>query len=147
MNESDNNLNEENREYELAYVLKEEDGLADILGVLERENASVSVKSVPEKIRLAYPIRKETEGFFGFARFTAESEKIKSMEKELRHNVKILRLLIVRKDKQTAPFREPQAAPSPAPDRIAEPMEKSAPSSGVHVSNEELRARLEEISK
>ena len=50
------------------------------------------------KRRLAYEIKKVTEGFYNFITFAAESSAPSGIEKEMRIRENVLRYLIIRQD-------------------------------------------------
>ena len=54
--------------------------------------------TVVEKIKLAYDINKESEGFYTFISFDSESNVPAELDRRLRINENVLRYLCVRRD-------------------------------------------------
>lgn len=90
------------REYEMAYFLTSEIAgentgveTEEIVKILS-ENGGESVQSNPLQIkRLAYPIKKQNQAYFGTVFFLSDNEGLEKIKKALVFNKKILRYLIV----------------------------------------------------
>lgn len=130
---------DETKEYEIAFLARDEKEAEGVLGVIARFGAEVIFHGPVEKISLAYPIKKETSAYFGYFHFTLDSQKIASLARELRMNSAVIRFLIV-----SPPFVKTKAkiiqktkrTPQPAVDRKIEPLP---------LSNEALEKKIEEI--
>ncbi len=130
---------DEIKEYEIAFLARDEKEIGGILGIIARFGAETVFHGPVEKISLAYPIKKETSANFGYLHFTLDSQKIASLARELRMNPTIIRFLIV-----SPPFVKIKAkiiqnikrAPQPAVERKIEPLP---------LSNEALEKKIEEI--
>ena len=140
--------------YELLYIVgtqytDEEVGgiqetIAKFLGdlkakVLRNENLG--------KIRLAYPIKKENEAEFGFLCFKSLPDKIQLIDKELRLVSYALRFLLIAREKVVSHniSKHEEVSSAPTSPQIT-PESQAAPAKNM-LSNEELKARLEEILK
>lgn len=82
--------------------------LYEISFVQETENESIPRKVIEKhggqivedrpfvKIRFAYPIKKQTQGFFGVVRFCIDPSKVGTVDADLKFEKEILRAIIVR---------------------------------------------------
>ena len=83
------------KEYELGVLVRKEEDLPEVRRVVEQHGGELSADFRAKKIALAYPIEKETEAFFAFARFSAEPASAKQLERDLGNEHVVLRSLIV----------------------------------------------------
>ena len=79
------------KEYELAFIVKTEVDVQDVMKSLKDAGAEVSFEGPVNRIALAYPIKKEDSGLFGYACFNLLPEKISGLSQELRIKVGVLR--------------------------------------------------------
>lgn len=132
------------KEYEISFLVRQEGEAKEVVSALKRHGAEVSYEAPLNKIRLAYPIKRETSAYFGYVWFFAMPEAIAQVEHDLRLNKEVLRFLVVTDIvKKTAPEkREMREAPKSAPlaPVAALPKEKE-------LTNEDLEKKLEEILK
>lgn len=90
-------MTSEPKPYEIAFLLKNESEekivsvLDEIKKYIENKNGRISEESRPQKRRLAYPIKKEHEAYFGYIKFFSKPEELKEVEEKIRHNRQILR--------------------------------------------------------
>lgn len=128
------------KEYEISSVSTSETVLADVKGALEKEQATVSEEGKSVAIRLAYPIRKQTSGFFGFIKFSAYPETITAIEKRVSALPHMLRLLIV---------TPPPVHVSENERRPQRPVTTDKPGTpeSAQLTNEALEQKIEEILK
>lgn len=83
-----------NRKYEIAFVLRMED--ASVISQALRNYGFEILKESPvAKIRLAYPIKKETQAYFSFVNFGGNPSGLDDLTKALKLEAGILRFLIV----------------------------------------------------
>ncbi len=128
------------KEYEVACVASTDGALLEIVNALKKRQVSVTEEGRMVSVRLAYPLQKQTSGFFGFVRFTTAPEHIADIEKEFRSFPSVLRFLIVTPPPQTAVRGDRRTAlrtptpPQPLPEAPA-------------LTNEALEQKLEEILK
>lgn len=134
------------REYELAFVLKAED-ISPVAKALKGAGFSIVKEGPLNKVRLAYPIKKENQGFFASYLIEGESPRVADLTKELELNKEVLRFLILTpvKLKETV-ARKATVKEGAISDKSAEP-EKPSYDSGKMLSNEALEKKLEEILK
>lgn len=94
------------RDYELTVLLKPD--LAEkeldkdvrlLADLLEKNGAKIKSKKDPAKKALAYAISKWTEAYYVYLEITLESDKVNKLDEKLRLEEKIVRFLLVRKDK------------------------------------------------
>lgn len=143
-------IDQETKEYEIGFLVKEEAGIAVIRKFLDLAGAVITKEGEIKKISLAYPIKKETSAFFGFFHFTSLPAAIKDLEKELRVEPLCLRSIIIKDPiKRDMHREEGQPELSERGERVQqrEPEEKpeAVKKQGDIVTNEELEKKLEEI--
>lgn len=103
-------MNEDKRKYELSYLLsfklEEKDALLELDKIhdfIKKSEGEIILEEAPAKRRLAYPIKKEQEAYFGWLEFLINPDKIEELKTHLRHQTDILRFLIfVKKEKKSA---------------------------------------------
>jgi ribosomal protein S6 len=138
--------NNENREYELGFMLTDDQAITSINEILTRHGAKVTFQSEIKRMLLAYPIKKETSAFFGYLYFFASSESVKEMNHELMLTSSVLRFIIVKdpikKDASSSYYGTEQGRPSGA---HKEEKSEEAPKAADAVTNEDLEKKLEEI--
>lgn len=115
------------KKYEIGFLVREESDVDVIKNALAAVKAEIVSEGRLKKIRLSYPIKKETVAHFGYYWFMLETQAIKGMDAGLRLNPTVLRHIIiaaplelneervagVRSDK-TEKTRERSAAEKPA---------------------------------
>lgn len=129
---------QDTREYELGFLLKEEEGITVIRDLIARLGGSISFESEIRRIMLAYPIKKEQGAFFGFIYFSMLPEHTKELKHELQLASAVLRTLIV---KDPIKKEYPSGGEGRGPRREEREEKKEVPA----VTNEELEKKLEEI--
>lgn len=136
------------REYEIAFLLKEEGDLEALKGLLKQHGATFSFESPLKKVALAYKIEKQEVAHFGFLRFTAPADQIPILEHALTLHHTVLRSLVVKYvpvEVSTSQGITPHDSTSETPISSSQ---QSAPSqSNLPLSNEDLEKKIEEILK
>ena len=145
----------EAKNYELAYVLSpaiaEENVLAEAARfgtLIEDAHGMVKRTEAPKKRRLAYPIKKQANGYFGWTTFTMAPAGIAGLDKKVKEEKNLLRHLIVEEEIETRiPFVRPigaRRAPAPQKSLLAPaPAPKAMPEEKLDL--EALDKKLEEI--
>ena len=104
-----------NQYYELAFHitsnLEEADvqkTSQDVEKIITSDGGVISYAKNPEKIRLAYPIKHQTNSFFGYFNFTLESpeESVTKIRDDLRLNSNVLRFLILKHEPEPKADKE-----------------------------------------
>jgi len=145
---------ENKKEYEIAFLLKEEADLKAFLDTIKQYQGEVFFEGPVRKIALAYEIQKQTSAHFGYVRFTAPAAQIPELNHTLTLRGPALRFLIV----NYVPFQVPNSSQVPPVSQVAasEPTTPStAPqsepaasmSNNLPLSNEDLEKKIEEILK
>ncbi len=100
--------------YELSFWLKpqleEEEVLqkiSQIQRIIQEEGGYNVEASLPKLKLLAYPIKKETSGYFIYIQFEISPEKLLAVEKKLKQEQDILRYLIVKREKRKTSLFSP----------------------------------------
>lgn len=93
------------RQYEMMVILDPEidertvaPSLDKYLTVISNDNGTVDKVDVWGRRRLAYPIKKKTDGIYAVINFTSESATAKELERQLGINEAILRTKLLRPD-------------------------------------------------
>lgn len=148
------NLNE-SKEYELAFVAAGEDAAPTVEQLIAANGGALTGKGPLAALKLAYPVKKHTTGFFGYVWFTAMPANVKKLHDELAVQKNVLRFLIVTPPvkvtiRENRAPREQSAPTKPSEARAQEkPVEAPMPSAPAPevLSNELLEKKLEEILK
>lgn len=138
------NSSEEKKTYEISFLVSKTDGETALASILKQYNAGILYKSPLTETRLAYPIKKYKQGYFGFLNFSTEPENANKIMQSLKLNPDFLRALIITpplggrtaKNERTSRSKEIKPEPATAP----------ANPKGT-LSNEALEQKLEEILK
>ena len=136
--------NEEKKEYELSFLLRDEEGITALQGMLTKFGCAITSQSEIKRIVLAYPIKKETSALFGYVYFNAVPEQMKEFTHELRLEAPVLRFLLINKPIK----REFVSASEGSPRRTSDVSDKEVVSEekpSHAVTNEDLEKKLEEI--
>ncbi len=132
------------KEYEISFVVKQKDGEAAMDALLKQHGAEVSFHSPVTETRLAYPIKKFHQAYFGYMHFIAAADAVEKLVHDANLNPAILRVLVVTppvgKGAQAAVRKE-------RTERPAKKTEPAAPVVGGMLTNEALEEKLEEILK
>lgn len=140
-------IKDENFYYELAFFLsssisenEKEEKLNNILKLIEELKGTI-LETVPLELKaLAYPIKKETSGYFGVVKFKLDGSLMEELNKQLKLLPEMLRFLIVKKEeiKKPVPLKKMEKEKTKVETKKEEEKE---------VSLEELEKKLEEILK
>ncbi|MDO8557454.1 MAG: 30S ribosomal protein S6 [Candidatus Jorgensenbacteria bacterium] len=138
---------EENKEkniYEITFHVLTEENAGDVRRCVEKCSGTITYERPLEKVRLAYPVKKQTYGFMGVLGFDADPEQVRAILNELKLGGLVLRSLIHKvlpqKERQKK-AKQGAGAPSQQP---AEGMKRLRPF-GQALSNEALEKKIEEI--
>ncbi|MGC9046858.1 MAG: 30S ribosomal protein S6 [Minisyncoccia bacterium] len=134
----DNQQEQIKKSYELGFVVKLEDDVSIIKDILNKYNAEVVKEGIINKIRLAYPIKKNNYGFFGYIIFNLEPEKINDIVNDLKFKENVIRTILIKNPTELKINRyKQQKTTLPA---------KSEKESTV-LTNKDLEKKIEEILK
>lgn len=140
------------KNYELAYLLSPSLAEGEVLTranklsiLIEEAKGIIRKSEQPRRRRLAYPVNKQKEAYFGWMTFSLAREEMPSLEKKLKGEGEILRYLVVEEEVEkrpplvlrTIPSRPARSRPPATPKREIEPEEK--------LDLEALDKKLEEI--
>lgn len=134
--------------YELTYIitsvitLKEADALIKEIEIFVQNKEGVILKSEKTTAQtLAYPIKKQSSGYFVFLTFQISEDKIKEIKEKLEKDIKILRHFIMVKE----PIKELRER------RIRKPLTVSQPETTTEfsfsASSEQNLVRSEKIAE
>lgn len=127
------------RPYEISYLIRNEEDLKGVVALLTEHGATVVDEGQVRKLSFAYPIKRVTDGYFGFLKATMTAEGVKQLENAARTSQSVLRLLI-----QVVP---PVKAPKTSKKSAAPRRERSEkPAAPVAASNEDLEKELERLT-
>lgn len=141
------------KKYELAYLLSPAVGDDNVLELahkltktVEESRGIIRHQENPRKRRLAYPVNKEREAYFGWLTFSADIGEASIIEKKLKTFSELLRHLLVEEEEiPVQPIRAfvPRTATSLKPRPITHGPEIAKPEEPLDL--EELDKKLEEI--
>ena len=93
------------RKYEMMVILDPEveertvqPSLDQYLTVIKDDSGTVDKIDIWGRRRLAYPIKKRTDGIYAVVQFTASSDTAKELERQLSLNETVLRTKLLRPD-------------------------------------------------
>jgi small subunit ribosomal protein S6 len=121
--------------YELGVVIRadlEEEAfraeMERVKGFLDRFGGTIEKIDDWGRRKLAYPIKKLTEGMYTFITFTSEGDTPKEVEARLRLQENVLRFITIRRDENEATVAAPPAekAAEPTPEPTSEPATEAA---------------------
>ena len=150
---------DENKNYEIGFLIKSESDREEIIKALKDSQFSIIGEGQTQRIKLAYPIKKETFAYFSYLHFSGQPADIQNLNNKLKTGAKILRFSIVpqpiakesRFSESAAPAQQrgfserPKIQETPFQASVHQPpRETSAPEA---LSNEALEKKLEEILK
>lgn len=124
-------MDENKKDYEIAFLLKSPEALKELSGALKSQGAELVYESPLKEAALSYPIKKHNSAQFGFFHFQSNPESIAKMKEALGLSQNVLRFLIV-----TPPVKMASA----------QPRQERKPAAPV-MSNEMLEGKLEEMLK
>lgn len=139
------------KNYELAYLLSpsvsEEEVLTyagKLTTLITDSHGAIRRVEEPRKKRLAYPVRKEQNAYFGRTTFSIASEHIANFKKKLKATEGLLRYLLVEEEIETRPqiVRPPLQRPAPLRPR---PIPRVEEKPEEKLDLEALDRKLEEI--
>ena len=129
------------KEYELGFLLKDEQGITAILALLNKLSCNVSFQSDIRRMTLAYPIKKETGALFGFILFSGMPDVIHELNHELQLESGVLRFIII----ANPPARDTHPLTDYTTRRVSEKKQGEEQPAADTVTNEDLEKKLEEI--
>lgn len=137
-------MESEKKNYEISFLLKEENDVEAVLKHLSQIGAEILNEGRISETKLAYPIKKLNSAYFGWLHFAAQPDEAVKLNAALKLEGRVLRYLII-----TPPITKTEKKKSPRPaersgEQSASPAAESAAS---ELSNEELEKKLEEILK
>jgi ribosomal protein S6 len=132
------------KEYEIGVLVRKEDDLAAVRRAVEQHGGESIQDFQAKKIALSYPIEKEKEAIFAFARFRAEAAEVKQLEHDLTTTNVVLRSLIVIPPKAGRSEGGDEAKKWNRTSRPSAPAPEARASTHV-LSNEALEKKIEEM--
>ncbi len=134
----------EQKNYELAYLLPPSIAEGEVLThagkittLIEGAGGMIRHAEEPRKRKLAYPVKKEVNAYFGWTTFAISPENLAALKKKIVSEEKILRHLLVEEEIETKPqfIRpfpvrhqpvRPSVAPHPAEPKLEEKLDLEA---------------------
>ena len=139
------------QEYQLFYLaspeiqdLEAEDLIMGVESFL-KERGEVKLVENIKKIKLAYPVKKQTEAFFGFVFFETVAEKIAELKTRLDNDKKIIRHLIIKEPMPAKPEERVFVNPKKETEDEAEKQTKEA--KPIKKKKEEIKADLANLDE
>ncbi len=129
MNEAENK-----KEYEMSYLLtsdipedKIDSEILELKNIITENGGDMVQVNPPEKKRLAYPVRKENQAYFGVVYFNVDEDGIDKIKKVLAFYKKILRFLILNTVIKSHPTGDHPKGEKPSPIIVQQPVKTPAP--------------------
>lgn len=134
------------KQYEISFLVKDENGAATLVGHLTRFGAEIAGEGNIARVELAYPVRKYTSAYAGTLSCTVDAETISGIRDALNLDKDILRFLIVTPpvSREHPPQASVKSAGQGNPPR---PKVSPKPQPETALSNDLLEEKLEEILK
>lgn len=146
-------LKEENIFYELSAFFSSnlsdkeaEEKFNNLLKQIEDFNGTVLETSLPRLEMLAYPINKETSGYFCLVKFRTDGGLIEELQKKLKLMPEILRFIILKKEETSVKIDHQKKLKTEAK-RLKADKKREEFKEEREVSLEELDKKLNEILK
>jgi small subunit ribosomal protein S6 len=105
-------------DYELMVILDPETdertvapSLEAFLEVIRKDGGNIENLDIWGKRRLAYEIKKKTEGIYAVVNFTASPEATAELDRQLRLSEAVMRTKVLRQDEATVRLGAPEEAP------------------------------------
>lgn len=131
------------KEYEIAFLVKNQNGGSAMENLLTSHGAEVSFKGPLAETRLAFPIKKFNQAHFGYFHFIADASAVEKIVHDSSLNQEILRTLVI-----TPPIGKLPSGRPPRSEKSSKKSEAAAPVAvGGMLTNEALEEKLEEILK
>ncbi len=144
------NGEENKKEYEMSYFLTSDipegsvDSAASELNSLITESGGGSVAlEIPKRKRLSYPIKKQSEAYFGTAYFNIDAEGLDKIKKSLTLHKKLLRYMIL--NKPNKPVKSRIESTMRIPEAIPLPTMLPRTEKATEISTESFDQKLENI--
>jgi ribosomal protein S6 len=133
------------KEYELAFLLKNRDTESAVETLVKQHGGNIIFKSPVSETRLAYPIKKLQQAYFGYVYFMAMPNEVEKIMHDANLNQALLRVLVI-----TPPVgKGPASLRNARVERTGKKAEEVvAPAAvGGILTNEALEEKLSEILK
>jgi ribosomal protein S6 len=135
------------KEYELAFLVRDE-GSAEEVAAKAAQYGTVASRGALKRLSFAYPVAKESSGYFGYLCLDAAPERAAQLEKDFRLLPVMLRFLLLRLPVRTpqeqaaggVPAVPPRPRRAPRAARAEERLAAAGP-----LTNEALEKKIEEI--
>lgn len=125
------------RPYEISFLVRSEEDVQGVASLLSAHSVQVTDEGQVRKLKLAYPIKHVTDGYFGFLKATMTPENAKMLENAVRTDKAVLRLLIL---------ADAPAKPKPAAEgKRKAPRREHAPKAET-ATNADLEKAIEELA-
>ncbi len=145
------------KNYELAYLLSPALPEEDVLGVagkisalIEEQKGAIRRVEPPKKRRLAYPVKKERNAYFGWTTFASVPAAVAGLDKKTKEMPEVLRHLIVEEEIETRrpilrTFAPGGGRPVPVAGAPGPEVPREQEDQGEKLDFEALDKKLEEI--
>ncbi|MCH5352322.1 MAG: 30S ribosomal protein S6 [Acutalibacter sp.] len=126
-----------------------EEGSAELVGrfkaLIERHGGTVQSVDDWGKRRFAYPIQKQTEGYYTLINFESDPEFTAELDRRYQITDGILRTLIVKRDPRYLDAQKPQKPHQDEEEAPAEPVAEAVEAAPVEEAPVEESAPVEEV--
>lgn len=131
------------KKYDISFIQKSEDSTV-VRTLIEKHGGAILNERSPVKLRLSYPIKKETQGFLGTIECTLPGEALARLSSDAKLDHDILRFIVgVQKEIKESHRRDSEER-APKKKKIGAVLKPKGGFSAA-LSNEALQEKLEEI--
>lgn len=138
--------------YELSYLISSqasEGASKDISGkindFIQAKEGVVLESQLPQRISLAYPVKKENAAWFQITYFSLDSSRIEDLQKKLKEEKGILRFLLLVKRPVKISARRARKSKETTSKFVSKEIKKEVGTSQQKVELKEIEKKLDEI--
>jgi len=137
--------------YELTYLVSSEltpeqmEVLFKKINSLVLKNGEITVSAAPIKIKLSYPIKKQSTAFLNQIEFNFDPGEIDKFKKELSKEKEVLRIMLT--EKKSIKIKKKARSVISKPKLFSEDIETSPKKTKEKINLEEIGEKLDEILK
>jgi ribosomal protein S6 len=133
------------KKYDISFIQKSEDGVV-VRQLVEKYGGTILNERPVVKIRLSYPIKKETQGFLGNIECILSSDSVARVSTDARLNADLLRFMVgIRKEIKEGEDNRGDAVERSQKRKKNIVVQKTKSGFSSTLSNEALQEKLEEI--
>ncbi len=130
----------EAREYEVAFLVRDEEAAERVVSRVGQYGVVIT-RGALKRLAFAYPVKKETSGYFGFIRLRTLPETVQRLEKDFIIFEPVLRLLVIRLSEE----KTDETSHAQKMKKVVRPISRTEAAPVGVLTNEALEKKIEEI--